>query len=232
LERGEGGFEHWQFVVSFAQKISLSKLRRILPGTGHYERTRSTAAADYCNKPETRIGEPFQFGTKSFQRNSVTDWDAVRAAAIANKLSEIPSDIFIRYYGALRSIAADFSEPVGIEKHVQVYYGPTGTGKSRRAFAEAGLGCYFKDPRSKFWCGYKAEENVIVDEFRGAIDISHILRWTDRYPVRVEVKGSSKPLAACRIWFTSNLHPKFWYPDLDADTYAALERRINIVLID
>ena len=53
-----------------------------------------------------------------------------------------------------------------------------------------------KDPRTKFWDGYRNQENVVIDEFRGAIDIAHILRWFDRYPVIVEVKGSSVVLSA------------------------------------
>lgn len=78
------------------------------------------------------------------------------------------------------------------------------------------------------WCGYRGEAHVIVDEFRGGIDISHILRWTDRYPVCVETKGSSRPLVATSIWITSNLDPRNWYPDLDPDSLDALLRRLNI----
>jgi len=70
---------------------------------------------------------------------------------------------------------------------------------------------------------------VVIDEFRGDIDISHLLRWLDRYPVVVEIKGSSTPLVAEKIWITSNLHPTAWYPNLDPLTYAALERRLNII---
>jgi len=36
---------------------------------------------------------------------------------------------------------------------------------------------------------------------------------------------------ATHFWITSNLHPKFWYPDLDKETYEALERRLKIVEI-
>lgn len=63
---------------------------------------------------------------------------------------------------------------------------------------------------------------------RVGIDVSHLLRWFDRYPVRVEIKGSSRPLVAKRIWITSNLDPQRWYPELDPDTYAALLRRLYI----
>lgn len=73
---------------------------------------------------------------------------------------------------------------------------------------------------------------VIIDEFRGDIDVSHLLRWLDRYPVIVEVKGSSCPLVAEKVWITSNLHPREWYPMLDPLTFAALERRLQITQIE
>lgn len=90
------------------------------------------------------------------------------------------------------------------------------------------MDAYSKDPRSKFWCGYQGDKFVVIDEFRGGIDISHLLRWLDRYPVRVEIKGSSVPLCAEVIWITSNLSPDAWYPDIDPETLAALRRRLNI----
>jgi len=55
-----------------------------------------------------------------------------------------------------------------------------------------------------------------------------MLRWLDRYPVLVEVKGSSTSLVATKVWITSNIHPRDWYPDLDEETKAALMRRLNI----
>lgn len=78
-------------------------------------------------------------------------------------------------------------------------------------------------------CGYGGQEHVIIDEFRGGIDIAHLLRWLDRYPVRVEVKGGSFPLLASRFWITSNIHPRQWYPDLDEATMDALLRRLTII---
>lgn len=45
----------------------------------------------------------------------------------------------------------------------------------------------------------------------------------------MEIKGSATVLAAERIYITSNLHPRDWYPDLDAATTAALMRRLEIV---
>jgi len=115
-----------------------------------------------------------------------------------------------------------------LERTIVVYWGKTGVGKSRRSWDEATLSAYPKDPNTKFWDGYQGQDNVVIDEFRGTIDIGHVLRWFDRYPVIVEIKGSSVPLKATKIWITSNLHPSCWYPTLDADTQAALMRRLEI----
>jgi len=233
LELGEGGFRHYQLFFLVRPKASLAQVTELwAPFIGHWELTRSEAAEQYVWKENTRIGDPFEFGTRPFKRNSETDWAAVRAAAISGDLAGVPDDVFIRFYPNLCRIASDFVQPPQRIRTCVVFWGPTGTGKSRRAWDEAGESCYSKDPRTKFWCGYGTQCNVIIDEFRGAIDISHILRWTDRYPVRVEVKGSSKPLMAEKIWFTSNLHPKDWYPELDYETFCALERRLEITKIE
>lgn len=61
------------------------------------------------------------------------------------------------------------------------------------------------------------------------ISISHMLRWLDRYPVNVEIKGASLPLRADRFWITSNIHPERWYPDVDRETMDALLRRVTLV---
>lgn len=145
---------------------------------------------------------------------------------------EIPPDIFIRYYRSLVSIGTDFAKPPAMERKCIVFWGKTNTGKSRRAWEEGGLESFPKDPRTKWWSGYRGQRHVIIDEFRGAVDISHLLRWTDRYPVNVEIKGGSKPLLAETIWITSNIHPKEWYPELDEETFRALTRRLKIVHFD
>lgn len=67
-----------------------------------------------------------------------------------------------------------------------------------------------------------------MDEFRGGIDISHLLRWLDRYPVIVECKFGAVTFSAKTIWITSNIHPRDWYPDLDQETKDALVRRLEI----
>jgi len=225
---GEGEYLHWQVLVVFCKKESLLKVREIF-GPAHAELSRSSAANEYVWKEDTRVaGTQFELGQLPFKRNSPTDWNAVWDAATTGDLTSIPCDVKIRCYNQLRRIGYDSVRPTAMERSCKVFWGTTGTGKSRLAWEQGGLQAYAKDPRTKWWDGYSGEENCIIDEFRGTIDIAHLLRWLDRYPVRVEVKGGAVPLCVTKYWITSNVDPRLWYPEIDPETLAALLRRMEI----
>lgn len=230
LERGlDSGYLHWQLIVATDRKLRLGGIKAIFGSTVHAELTNSSKSSEYVWKDETSIpGTRFELGAKPFRRNTPTDWEGVWVAAKARDLDSIPAHTRLLCFSSILRVAAFYDQPRGMVRNVYVFWGVSNTGKSRRAWDEGGMEAYSKDPRSKFWCGYRDQKNVIIDEFRGGIDISHILRWTDRYPVMVEIKGSSVPLVAENIWITSNLSPDNWYPEIDNETLLALRRRLNI----
>jgi len=88
--------------------------------------------------------------------------------------------------------------------------------------------CSLLDPTTKWFGGYIGQRTCVIDEFRGRISIEHLLRWFDKYPVRVETKGGFVPLLVERWYITSNLAPDLWYPELDEDTREALKRRLKV----
>lgn len=227
-EVGAGGFEHWQLVVSYAKKVGLRRVQSDF-GPGYAAPTLSDRARSYVWKEDTRVPETnFELGTLAVRRNSDTDWDDIRRVALSGNLLEIPSDIYVRCYHQLRSIGKDHLRPVAMDRTCYAFWGATATGKSHRAWEEAGADAYPKDPNTKFWDGYDGQTHVVIDEFRGLISISNLLRWLDKYPVIVEIKGSSVPLKSRTIWITSNLEPAKWYPDLDQETLDALLRRLTV----
>lgn len=231
LEQGESGFRHWQICCAFGRAVRLAMVKSKFCNSAHCEPTRSDAAGDYVWKEATRIdGTQFELGFKPVKANSKVDWERVWEAAKSGRIDDVPANVRLRHYHALRTIRSDFARPTPMERSVCVLWGRTGTGKSRRAWDEAGLDAYPKDPRTKFWDGYQSQTNVVLDEFRGAIDIAHLLRWLDRYPVIVEVKGSAMPLCATKFWITSNIDPRRWYPDADSATVDALMRRFTEVV--
>lgn len=224
------GYKHWQIYVVYKSPVRITQLKKDYGPAAHAEPTRSSAASEYCQKTATRVDETrFSLGAPSINRNSKKDWQKIWNDAKEGNLENIPPDILVRSYSNIKKITSDNLKPEPIQREVEVYWGKTGTGKSHKAWAELGMDAYPKDPRTKFWDGYNGQTNVIIDEFRGAIDISHILRWLDKYPVIVEVKGSSTVLKAKKIILTSNIHPRDWYPQLDTETMEALLRRLRVV---
>lgn len=170
----------------------------------------------------------FELGQLPFHSNSRTDWAMVWESAKRGRVDDIPADIRTKHYRTIKSIQKDHLTPESISRQVFVYYGEPGTGKSHQAWTEAGLDAYPKDPRTKYWDGYENQQHVVIDEFRGGIDIAHVLRWFDKWPVIVECKFGAVSFKATKIWVTSNIHPRDWYPELDETTKQALLRRLNV----
>jgi len=230
LEQGDDtGYLHWQILAITNRKCTLYGIKRLLGDQIHAEPSRSVAADEYVWKEDTRIaGTQFELGDRPIRRNNKEDWERIWNFATTGDFLEIEANLRIQHYRTFRTIRADYAQPVGMERTCWVFWGRTGTGKSRRAWDEAGMDAYPKDPRTKWWDGYLSQRTVVIDEFRGAIDISHMLRWLDRYPVLVEIKGATIPLRAESIWITSNIPPEQWYPEADIETMQALLRRLNI----
>jgi len=84
-------------------------------------------------------------------------------------------------------------------------------GKSHAAFEEASaLGdVYFKNSNTKWWDGYTGQDNVVLDELRpgGELNLTELLRLSDRYPHTIEFKGGSCQFVAKQLWITSHFHP-------------------------
>jgi len=135
---------HYQVIAGFTQPRRLAFCKRVV-GPGHWEPTRSSAADSYVWKDQTSVeGTRFELGQKALRRNNGADWAQILHSAKTGNFESIPADITIRYYRSLVSIASDFEQPVAIEKTVNVFFGRTETGKSRRAWDEAGVDAYPK----------------------------------------------------------------------------------------
>lgn len=234
LEAGtEGGYLHWQMIAYFSKKVTVAKVKEIFGDGIHVEKTKSKAAEDYVWKEDTRVpNTQFELGQKSLKRNSDKDWDQVWEDAKDGNLMNIPADIRIRSYHTLKRIRKDYDKPPLRENvEVRCFWGNPKTGKSHLAWQEASItgNPYIKGSTTKWWDGYQGEDCVIIDEFRGQIALEHLLKWFDKWPCSVEEKGGQMALKATKFWIISNLSPDQWYPGLDAESLAALRRRMTVV---
>lgn len=227
--------EHWQFVFYVHREMTRNQVKLLFPNSTHLQLTRSAAANEYCHKDATAVADTkFQLGQRPLRRNSKTDWDLVRQFAQNGEFDRIPSDVYIRYRPNLRAIHIESVRPTfrnGI--NVKVFWGIPGSGKTHCAIEEAeatGKPFYIKNSRTKWWDGYQGEENVIFDEFSGdAIDVDYCKRWWDKFPCLVEYKGGSCILKAVNFWITSNVHPDFWFRNVDQIHRDAIKRRIHMI---
>lgn len=97
-----------------------------------------------------------------------------------------------------------------INRTVYWLHGPTGTGKTRWAYQKAKeRGAFWMSGLTLRWFdGYMGQMTAILDDLRStSIEYSSLLRLLDRYPTRVEIKGSSVPWTADLVIITSCYSP-------------------------
>jgi len=174
------------------------------------------------------------------KRNSQKDWDEMFESAKKAKFDDIPADVKVRCWNQFQGIAKYYMSPEDrgpVESHI--YWGVSDSGKTHRAKIESGyFDCpddvYLKIPSTKFWDGYRGQKNVIIDEFEGQINLSHLKVWCDPSGTacQVEIKGGAVPLKATRFWITSNRDWRQWYANADGNDLDAMKRRFNIVHFD
>jgi len=112
--------------------------------------------------------------------------------------------------------------------YVEWYYGSTGTGKSKKAYEILGDECYTCLSTGKWFDGYDAHENVLIDDMRKDFMKFHeLLRLLDRYAMRVECKGGTRQFVAKHIIITSCYHPKEMFET--REDIQQLLRRIDII---
>lgn len=207
-EVGESGTPHIQGYVYLKNAMTMGALSRLLP-RAHLEMARGTPqqAADYCKKD----GDYWEDGELPASQSEKGEaekarWEDARTKAKAGDMDAIPADIYIRCYNSLLAIGRQH-QPMP-ESRAELdnlwYYGPTGTGKSRKA-REENPGYYLKN-KNKWWDGYTGQEVVIIEEWDPSYSMlgSFLKEWADHYPFNAEFKGSSRLIRPKKIIVTSN----------------------------
>lgn len=111
-------------------------------------------ASDYCMKEETRVAGPWEFGLKPKKSGGKVNWEEQREEAKKGNWDNIDPSVYIRYYGNLKKIGCEGTEPYEHDD-VRGYWlwGAPGTGKTTFARTEYGTDVFIK-PLSKWWDGY------------------------------------------------------------------------------
>lgn len=239
LERGESGTEHYQGYVQLKDKARMSLLKGYWP-TAHLEVARGSPAQcrNYCTKEDTRVEGPWEIGSMSGGKGSRTDLHALGAAIVSGKkireiALESPEQL-IRYSRGIQALEAVVSRVAaeGEERdpYVYVLWGAPGTGKTllpHSLYRESDIYTFHLITGGHQWFdGYDGQPVLIIDDFTGWVPFRTLLTWLDRYPLRLEVKGSTTYARWHRVFITSNLPPDQWYHERDLEP---LSRRVSFV---
>lgn len=204
-ESGEQGTPHLQGFVRFKSATSFNRVKQLLP-RAHIEAQKGTCleAAAYCKKDGifTEWGELKGSGLTQKER-----WRAIIDAAERGDMDFIKSEFpgeYIRYHDKLLRLRRRDS-PILDEMVNEWWWGPTGTGKSRKIWED--YPDHYQKQLNKWWDGYQDEEVVVIEEWapKNEMSASNLKIWADRYPFSVEVKGGMmRKIRPRKIIVTSN----------------------------
>lgn len=162
-------------------------------------------------------------------------WEKIKTGAdVADLVEDYPQHVamYSRGLTKLTDFARGKKSKQREKVEVFLFWGQTGTGKSHRVYKEIEeLQQKQKENKEKvqeaFWKmhghwfdGYCGEEILVMDDFSGDLGkqglqnmerLKHIL---DKYPCRVEEKGSSSWAEWTRVYITSNLPLEMWWQDV------------------
>jgi hypothetical protein len=136
---------------------------------------------------------------------------------------------YVKYHKAVTQIRALAVPKREWKTEVLWFYGPTGTGKSRRAFEMTDEPYVHNMSSGKWFDGYEGQDDVIFDDMRkDTFKFHELLRLFDRYHMKVEVKGASVNWCPKRIIVTTCFKPEQMYET--REDLQQLMRRIEQVV--
>lgn len=212
-EVGEKGTPHYQGFIRFANQRSMGAVAKLLPRAYlEAQRGGTVAAAAYCKKDGLWV----EWGSPPADPKSTKDkWKWVIAQAKAGELESICDEepgIYLRYRSTLISMRVWVNPILGELEH-EWWYGPSGTGKSRKAWED--FPNHYQKELNKWWCSYAGEDVVVIEEWspKNECTASALKIWADRYPFTGQIKGGSMTkIRPRKIIVTSNYSIEQCFP--------------------
>jgi len=220
---------HLQCYIQLNNALSFSSMKKKLK-TAHIEIAKSDTQTNinYCSKE----GDYEEFG-EAKKQGKRTDLDGIRQVAYEHGMRGVTLSGNLNEIQLAEKFLSHHEEPRKWKPNVFWIYGPTGAGKSRLArhifkgttdtehpdifvlhpvLSTDDPDPYTKSDPSKWWNGYDAHPNVIIDDFRPTWwPFTYLLSLLDRYECRVEIKGNVRQFKPKNIVVTSIESPEIIY---------------------
>lgn len=251
-ETGKEGTYHTHIYFVCANAIYFNSVKSKFEGA-HIEMARGTSQEnrDYClkegkyedsEKKETNHPETFEeIGEMPVERpgarNDLADLYAMIKEGMtdAEIIDEDPR--YMLYMDKIERVRQSLLNQQYADKwrdlHVTYIYGQAGSGKSRYVTDKYGYtGVYRVTDYDHPFDGYKGEQVIVFEEYRGQFKISDFLNYLDGYPLSLPCRYQNKQACYTDVYIVSNVALEDQYKQVQetqAETWPALLRRIHEV---
>lgn len=255
---------HCHCVFAFSSSKQWKTIIKTLPCEKyHHDRCRNfTNAREYCLKSNPAGGKEYGTPLKQGERSDIKKL-IEEGNYNPREIREINPALYSRYRNGINDVCADhqhdqeildwlnveedengnITEKQYLPAEVYWFYGPTGTGKTRKMKQLVIEELKKKNIEKKNITAIQKIENgfaigsianktdiLMLDEFRGSsMKFSDLLALIDG--CNINVKGGKQWIKAKKIYITSCFHPRECYPNLDMnDSIQQLLRRIKFLV--
>lgn len=228
------GTPHLQGHLELREQLRFSQLKKLVPPQV-YLAVRKGSFED-CETYISKEGEVQRSGERvSKGSGHRSDLDNCKALLDSGGLALVAQEdfsSFVRYHRGFEKYLGLQQPKRSWETAVYIYWGKTGTGKTRKVHDECAD--LYVHTEEKWFDGYTGQESVLFDDFHGGVfKLPYLLKLLDRYPMQVPIKGGFVSWIPKKIFITSNIDPKTWFPNANEEHINALFRRVtNIIHFD
>lgn len=229
------GTPHLQGFIIFHYAKSFNACKNVLPQGAHIEVCKGTPYSnfEYCCKAGNFIerGErPDRVGQGKRNDMKIIKKSVSESMKIKTMLEK---DIIVNYQQLkyAEGLSKYYEQTRNWKPTVKWFWGPTGSGKTKSAYEESCMEydeneIYFAMDTAQWFDGYDAQKVVIIDDMRKDFIKFHLLlKLLDRYPYRVQTKGSTRQFLAKLIIITAPYPPQEMYDN--REDIQQLLRRID-----
>lgn len=220
---------HVQGYCEFEKKSRFNLIKSNFPPGTHIEMAKGSQKSniEYCSKSESKIGDTQEFGLRKSQgKDPEIDHflQDIRELKSNEELIDEHPSLMMRYHNFRNQVLSASLETKF--KHTRrnveclCFWGDPRSGKTTKAFE-----CFPelrryklplpKDDKSEPWfMDYEGEEYLLIDDFKGEINVTMMKGILEGWPQQLPVKNSRTYAGWHKVVVTSNVDPKYWYPNI------------------